>query len=208
MNADLEPAPPIGEPTCIREFQHQSVLGLFGLSIITLGIYVPVWLDRQAKIIARILPRDPVSRELVVAVYVLYIASVAWIVPLIWIEFTPPTAGDHSALLLIELVDSLLDWTGMICMLVLTFKVRNRIHAVIGARPQSERWFSGLLTFFFSVLYLQYKINRVRRRTPMGFCTECGYNLSGLPEPRCPECGTPFNPEAHNIAVGRPAPPE
>jgi hypothetical protein len=23
-------------------------------------------------------------------------------------------------------------------------------------------------------------------------CEECGYNLWGLPEPRCPECGRPF----------------
>ena len=25
-----------------------------------------------------------------------------------------------------------------------------------------------------------------------GICVRCGYNLRGLPEPRCPECGTPF----------------
>jgi len=25
-------------------------------------------------------------------------------------------------------------------------------------------------------------------------CWECGYSLIGLSEPRCPECGTPFDP--------------
>jgi len=37
---------------------------------------------------------------------------------------------------------------------------------------------------FFVIMPLQ----RGRRRGP-GFCLVCGYNLTGLPEPRCPECG-------------------
>ena len=36
--------------------------------------------------------------------------------------------------------------------------------------------------------------NRFRPVYPPGHCAECGYNLRGLPQPRCPECGTPFTP--------------
>jgi predicted amidophosphoribosyltransferase len=34
---------------------------------------------------------------------------------------------------------------------------------------------------------------RMRRRRA-GHCERCSYNLRGLPEPRCPECGTAFEP--------------
>jgi len=29
-----------------------------------------------------------------------------------------------------------------------------------------------------------------------GHCSECGYSLKGLDTPRCPECGTPFDPDS------------
>ncbi len=36
--------------------------------------------------------------------------------------------------------------------------------------------------------------NRYRPIHPPGHCRVCGYNLTGLPKPRCPECGTSFDP--------------
>jgi hypothetical protein len=38
-----------------------------------------------------------------------------------------------------------------------------------------------------------WKLGRRVRRLE-GRCARCGYSLKDLPEPRCPECGTPFNP--------------
>jgi len=33
---------------------------------------------------------------------------------------------------------------------------------------------------------------RSRKRRKLGLCTNCGYNLEGLTENRCPECATEF----------------
>ncbi|MCH9003318.1 MAG: hypothetical protein IIC02_12155 [Planctomycetes bacterium] len=40
------------------------------------------------------------------------------------------------------------------------------------------------------------------RRTTSGMCRRCGYNLSHLVEPRCPECGTKFDPDDIQDATG------
>lgn len=39
---------------------------------------------------------------------------------------------------------------------------------------------------------------------PIGLCLDCGYALHGLPTPRCPECGRPFDPlDPKTMNMGR-----
>ena len=49
----------------------------------------------------------------------------------------------------------------------------------------------ALVVIAFPTAFLWYR----DRRPPPGYCQTCGYNLTGLPEPRCPECGQPFDEE-------------
>jgi hypothetical protein len=60
----------------------------------------------------------------------------------------------------------------------------------------------AVLVLYAAVLYKVTR-NYVRSRglTP-GSCKECGYNLFGLPEPRCPECGTAFDMEEVQEELG------
>jgi len=40
-----------------------------------------------------------------------------------------------------------------------------------------------------------------RRRRKRGRCVGCGYDLTGLTEPRCPECGRSFTPGKTRLAA-------
>ena len=67
---------------------------------------------------------------------------------------------------------------------------------------------SGMIWFVFLPLWLIFPILvaypaiafirgplRRWRRPRKGLCRNCGYNLRGLTEPRCPECATAFDPK-------------
>ncbi len=44
-----------------------------------------------------------------------------------------------------------------------------------------------------TITFIRGPLWRYRRRK-RGECLACGYNLTGLPKPRCPECGTEIRP--------------
>lgn len=59
--------------------------------------------------------------------------------------------------------------------------------ALFGFLSLVPSWGVGFLCVSLPELFL-----RAGMRTVSGYCDRCGYCLTGLPESRCPECGTPF----------------
>ena len=53
-------------------------------------------------------------------------------------------------------------------------------------------WAPPTLLAMLSVILLLLRPIRTWRRGRNGLCLQCAYNLTGLPEPRCPECGRKF----------------
>ncbi|MBN1343713.1 MAG: hypothetical protein JXQ73_13580 [Phycisphaerae bacterium] len=61
---------------------------------------------------------------------------------------------------------------------------------------ESEAPFTIMGTLFTvaSLPFVMWVARHVPRRSDPWRCAECGYLLFGLNEPRCPECGRPFDP--------------
>ena len=68
----------------------------------------------------------------------------------------------------------------------------------------APRWFVVSLLGAYPLIALSGSLKRRwrnRRRRRRGLCLQCGYNLTGVPEPRCPECGTAQIPKESRIGL-------
>ena len=135
----------------ILEIERFSTWGVFFLGMFTLGIYSIYWLYSRTQTINCSAQENKVSTNLLNT----YIGSIilVWVIS-IYGGFTA-AAGDSN----IEMVSSIITIINYIIYLVLIFAFRRAVTEVINMGTTHPVKLGGVMTFFFSVLYFQYKIN-------------------------------------------------
>ncbi|WP_462179628.1 DUF4234 domain-containing protein [Pseudoalteromonas gelatinilytica] len=125
----------------ILNFDRFSAWGVFFLCLFTFGIYSVYWLvSRTNK--ANALAKNQVSQGLVYGYVALYIVNIA----LSFAGISPEIGGIMSLI-------------SFVVAIVLIFSLRTSIKELINEGSNEPVHLGGILTFFFNVIYFQYKIN-------------------------------------------------
>lgn len=69
-----------------------------------------------------------------------------------------------------------------------------RLSSQFGTRIRFPVWVPLILFLTYPALASICRPLQTRRRRKRNRCVKCGYDLTGLPEPRCPECGATLVP--------------
>ena len=138
--------------TIEQQFEKTSILLMIFLSIITAGIYIPVWFLRRTDAINSLQSEEKLSPD--IFVFVIIIDALGLL-----LSFWEP-GGGRDAARSFEVISGILNWIAIITILVQAFKVRRIFDEHFNIRLRKYMPFSGLATFFFGIFYLQYEINR------------------------------------------------
>ena len=132
------------------DLKKVSVLFIIFLTIITLGLYCPIWFLTRRKSINNLQS----NKKLGIGVFI-------FIILLNILNFIFAIFGPRDE---IDAIDALTGFSNIIwiILIVQSFKVRRIFINHFNSQLQKEISFSGVATFFFHIYYLQYKINRFK----------------------------------------------
>ncbi|HLC86785.1 MAG TPA: DUF4234 domain-containing protein [Candidatus Nanoarchaeia archaeon] len=153
--------------------QKKSVILLWILSIITLGIYGPVWYLKRKSEFDNLQTNKKLSTKLIKAVLILFVITLILRILLLIISLTGGTenliSGEMglATLGIILLVSIILSFiiagisiTAFVLFIILAFKTREILNQTLENKKVTRK-ISGFFTFIFNFLYLQYEINRI-----------------------------------------------
>ena len=132
------------DPSLVTNFPRQSAWAVFGLALITLGIYPYFWLYSRAKIVNEI-HEKPISLQLVGSLIVLALLNYTT-------NFWGETMPAAIAVLVVTVVS-------LVIYIMVVFKFRNRLQDILTRSSGTQYKVGGIMAFFFYSIYFQYKIN-------------------------------------------------
>ena len=130
---------------------RMNVFLLLIISFITLAIYIPVRFLRRKNWLNSLLTSNKLGSRLATFVLVIYCISAILI-------FVSDEVLSYGAW---ESIDDLITWVGVACIEILAFQVRRILIQHYNEKLGMNISFSSAGTFFFTILYLQYKMNRL-----------------------------------------------
>jgi len=123
---------------------------------ITLGIYLPIWFLKRKDSFNRLISTEKIGSALPISIIVLFGVALFFFFMSGFLE-----GSDASTSKGFDGLGSIVNLIGSIMLLVMNFKGRRILIDHVNGHLQKQVPSSGLATFFFGVLYLQYKINRL-----------------------------------------------
>lgn len=126
------------------------------LAFVTGGLFGLIWFFVQASYVKRI---DPTSKARMLLVLGLLL-SVAQIVISVAGAFLAAT-GSETVVYAALALSMLILLASMICMLAAVFGMRGSLVAYFNSVEPISLRLSGIMTFFFSLLYFQYHLSRI-----------------------------------------------
>lgn len=152
--ADLEVQRDSGDLSVFPRFSTWWVLLL---SIVTLGIYFFWWIyDRTRKL--NTIAENKVPMGLVIS-YIIISLSAAFLPPVLISSMLNNPQANVNGILFVSMLGNLLSLASLVLLEVWAFKFRNRLNTLTDSQGQ-DTWAGGGMTFFFTGIYLSYKINQ------------------------------------------------
>jgi Domain of unknown function (DUF4234) len=137
--------------TTVEAFPRFSAWWVLLLTVATVGIYPLYWLYTRTRILNCILPSRAIPIGLAVAAAGLLAADCAG-------GFVKGIYPDDLA---VRAMSTVIGLSLNVVNLVWVFMLRNRLNEHFVSHRGDRYWLGGVLTFFFQVLYLQYKLNQL-----------------------------------------------
>lgn len=152
----VSPASVSSQPE-LNELKKIALCKIVLFSCITLGIYLQFWFIKRRDSFNRLISPKKLGPELsTIAIIMFAISVLASIAAFIFARSYMTTAR-----LGLSLLSNLANVVFYVMLLIMSFRCRRILIDHFNGHLKRGIPFSGVATFFFGVLYLQYKINRL-----------------------------------------------